>query len=298
MIDAALAYAARGWHVFPCRPRGKTPLTAHGVKDATDDLEQVSAWWTATPDANIGIATGQKSGLVVIDLDGEHAEDAYGLLVAEHGPPGGGWQHRRRRGTLTRVHLDGVGPTDGATVRTGSGWHLYLAVTTDRLTVRNSASKLAPGIDIRGDGGYVIAPPSVHPSGRRYVWRDPVPPDGGLPVLAPAWVRLLMPNPAVATKRRQAAADAAGGGTPYGLAALNGECDAVRTTGEGGRNHRLNEAAFAAGTLIASGDLEQDHAIDQLTAAAEDAGLPQREADKTIASGLKAGRRHPRDRAT
>lgn len=277
MLDHALAYAARGWHVFPCKPRGKTPITAHGVKDATDNLDQVRAWWTATPDANIGLATGGASSVIVIDIDGRDAEERYGLMLHTHGAPG----------TATCP--------DGASVRTGNGWHLYLAPPRG-LTIRNSASKLAQGIDIRGDGGYVIAPPSVHPSGRRYTWRDPVP-DTGLPALAGAWARMLMPKPPAAPKRRHTPAEPGAAGTPYGLAALTSECEAVAATGEGGRNHRLNEAAFNAGTLIAAGELDLAHAIDQLAAAADTAGLPPNEAEKTIASGLRAGRKKPRDRA-
>lgn len=277
MLDDALAYAARGWHVFPCKPRGKTPITAHGVKDATDNLDQVRAWWTATPDANIGLATGGASGVIVIDIDGREAEERYGLMLLTHGAPGS--------------------PTcpDGASVRTGNGWHLYLT-PPGGVAIRNSASKLAPGVDVRGDGGYVIAPPSVHPTGRRYMWRDPVPATG-LPVLAGAWARMLMPKPPAAPKRRHTAAEPGAAGTPYGLAALAGECEAVAATGEGGRNHRLNEAAFNAGTLIAAGELDLAHAIDQLAAAADTAGLPTNEAEKTIASGLRAGRKKPRDRA-
>lgn len=280
MIEHALRYATHGWAVFPCQPRGKTPcghLAPHGVKDATTNTDQIHAWWDAEPQANIGLATGRESGVIVIDLDGDRAEDAYGRLLAAHGPPGEPWC------------------TDGASVRTGSGWHLYLR-PPKLVDIRNSASKIAPGIDIRGEGGYVIAPPSIHPTGRRYIWRDPIP-DRGLPLLSPTWVRLLNPPTRTRTTRpsRRAAADH--DGTRYGLAALHGECNKVRGTAEGGRNHALNEAAFAAGTLIASGDLNAHHAIDELAAAAEDAGLPQREADKTIASGIRAGRAHPRDRA-
>jgi putative DNA primase/helicase len=150
-----------GWQVFPlhslrdgictcgnsaCASPGKHPRTAHGLKDATTDPEQIRAWWEQWPDANIGIATGAESDLVVIDVDPRHGGtlEALGEL-----PP-----------TLT-VHTG------------GGGWHLYLNYP-DGMTIRNSAStKLGQGIDVRGEGGYVVAPPSLHVSGQRYTWSGP-----------------------------------------------------------------------------------------------------------------------------
>lgn len=141
MLEAALEYAARGWHVFPLKPRGKAPLTRDGFKSATTDVDQVQRWWAQWPDANIGIATGA-SGLFVVDVD-----------VAD-GKPG--------LESLAALTARGLPPTE--TVRTGTGGqHLYF-----RGEGRSSAGKLAPGIDTRGRGGYVVAPPSVHPNGQRY----------------------------------------------------------------------------------------------------------------------------------
>ena len=74
-LNAALGYAAQGLYVFPIKPRGKTPLTNHGFKDASTDPEQIRAWWTRWPDANIGITTGKASGFWVLDLDGEYPAD-------------------------------------------------------------------------------------------------------------------------------------------------------------------------------------------------------------------------------
>jgi len=91
MLDAALAYAARGWAVHPLVPFAKTPLTAHGFKDASTDVGQITRWWTATPDANIGVATGKISGITVLDWDEKPWEEKFGesvtllALVQKHG---------------------------------------------------------------------------------------------------------------------------------------------------------------------------------------------------------------------
>jgi putative DNA primase/helicase len=155
-LDAALEWAGLGFAILPlhkpvgigcscrrgpaCSSPGKHPRTRHGVSDATTDADQLEAWWYRWPDANIGIATGRASGLVVIDVDprsGGH--DYLAQLQHEHG------------GLPTTV-----------TVRTGgNGWHHYFAGPESEVPGR----VLAPGVDLKGDGGYVVAPPSLHVSG-------------------------------------------------------------------------------------------------------------------------------------
>jgi hypothetical protein len=160
LVTAALEYAARGWLVVPlhsptargcscgradCASPAKHPRTLHGLKDATCDAGTIRKWWRRWPDANIGIVTGPESGILVLDVDGKLGEQS--LIDFE------------RRG----VHLP-----DTHTVRTGGGGqHLYF-VWPEGADVRNSASRIAPGLDIRGQGGYVVAPPSLHSSGARY----------------------------------------------------------------------------------------------------------------------------------
>jgi hypothetical protein len=144
MLRDALALAKRGTYVFPCLPRGKTPATSRGFKDASVDPDVIRAWWRQA-DFNIGIATGAISGILVIDIDGIDAEAELAKLERDHGAL-----------------------PASVEVITARGRHVYLR--WPEAAVRNSASRLAPGIDIRGDGGYVIAPPSIHPSGRRYMW--------------------------------------------------------------------------------------------------------------------------------
>lgn len=169
----AADYAARGWPVFPCRERGKEPLTSEGFKNATTDPEQVAAWWREHPGANIGLIPGA-AGLLVIDLDGPEGEEAAATL-----------------GLLSEPTLAvQTGRPDG-------GRHLYFR-RPEGPTIGNRS--LAPHLDVRCDAGYVLIPPSVHPSGRRYRWCGklqevlPVPPavlellrrDGGRPAVAPS----------------------------------------------------------------------------------------------------------------
>ena len=143
--NAAIAYATRGFSVFPCVPLGKVPATPHGCRDATKDLAQITTWWCADPSYNVAAATGTVSKVFVLDVDGLDA--AASLRKLED-----------RYGTL---------PETVASI-TPRGSHLFFK--SENGAVRNSAGAIAPGLDIRGDGGYVVLPPSIHPSGRPYVW--------------------------------------------------------------------------------------------------------------------------------
>ena len=144
---AALYYAGLGWPVFPLVPGEKLPLLSKarggkGVLDATIDVEMVTTWWTTYPDANIGLATGRDADLYVVDIDDALGEDA--LL---------------RYGALP--------PTPES--HTGKGRHLLFSYKGGR----NTAGRLGPKIDTRGEGGYIVAPPSLHPNGGRYRWVTP-----------------------------------------------------------------------------------------------------------------------------
>jgi len=157
LLRAALEYAARGWPVFPCKPGGKEPLTSRGHIDASTDPRRITAWWNRWPHANIGVPTGERSGLLVLDVDHPAGLDA---LEAEHGGL-----------TATRTHATG----------NGGMHHLYRYPGGGEREIRNSAGKLAPGLDVRGEGGYVIAPPSA--TRRPYELLDDLP-----PVDLPEWL--------------------------------------------------------------------------------------------------------------
>ena len=144
--SAAQWYARRGIAVFPCEPRGKRPLTRNGFKDATVDLEQITAWWTATPDANIGLPTG--ISFDVVDIDGP--EGVAAIYYADK--------------PVTLPPVIGVAHT----ARTG-GLHLYI-----KPTGRGNKASFMPHVDYRGKSGYVIAPPSTGGNGHRYEWTTPL----------------------------------------------------------------------------------------------------------------------------
>lgn len=142
-LAAALELAGRGMPVFPCRPRAKEPLTGHGFEEATTDSVQLEAWAADYPEANFAIATG-KAGLLVLDVDPRHGGDeSLHELEREHGE-------------LPRAPRVKTG---------GGGEHIYFLNPNG---IGCSAGRLGPGLDVKAVGGYVLAPGSLHPSGRRY----------------------------------------------------------------------------------------------------------------------------------
>lgn len=159
ILVAALALAAQGFRILPVCPaqtgcgsrtckQGKHPLPKKWVAAASSDTEQIRAWFKKWPNAGIGICTGSESGVFVIDTDREQGQQSLELLMKEHN-----WQPN----TLTAI--------------TGRGKHLYFKHPgTVKVITRTG---IAPGVDCRGDGGFVVAPPSQHVSGATYTWDDP-----------------------------------------------------------------------------------------------------------------------------
>lgn len=146
----ALYYAERGLAVFPLEARGKRPVTKSGFKAATMDREQINEWWSHYPDSNIGIATGRPSGgIVVIDLDEDEEKDKHGYEILK------GWQQAHGELPETWTSITGRG-----------GYHFFFKDSAHN----QCKGGLYDGVDIRGDGGYIVAPPSIHPNGRRYEW--------------------------------------------------------------------------------------------------------------------------------
>jgi len=259
-LAAALRYASQGIPVFPLAPRSKFPLIAaadggHGLHDATTDAAQIQAWWTAHPTGNIGLRTGV--AFDVVDLYSEAAVDA--LESARAG--------RERFG--------------GPVVATAKGFHYFVLPTG----LGNRAGVL-PGVDFRGAGGYVAAPPSLHPSGVRYRWiiHDRLGP-------APSWlVELIGPR----RERTVKSCKELPVSSAYGQAALRRELERLAQTQNGTRNDQLNKAAFSLGQLVASGALNETETTAALIQAGQDLGLGLNECERTVASGLTAGMEQPR----
>lgn len=282
LLLAALSYIGRGWAIFPCqyvepeatcschKPNcdniGKHPATPKGFKDATTEEVAVRKWWTEYP-FNIGIATGPQSDLFVIDVDGPEGETSLDKLMTLHGP---------LPATLT--------------ARTGRGRHLYFR-HPEGMIIKNSTSKLGPKIDIRGEGGYIIAPPSCHVSGIRYQWENEAveiafPPDWLLELLIRSEDKPLihhgLPSVMVVPDR-------------YVQAALEQAGDTIRQALKGTRNDTLNKESYSLGQLVGARALDYSTAESYLFESARLTGLPDREARTTIQSGLDAGMKQPRD---
>lgn len=286
--QAALAYGRRGWQVLPlwwpattgdcacgltdCESVGKHPvsrLVPHGLHDATSGLDELGRWWSRAPLANVGIRTGAESGLVVVDVDGEAGRRSLRALIASHVVLQPRW------------------------ARTGSGgWHAYFA--HPGIAVPNSAGRLGEGLDIRGDGGYVVAPPSLHASRRLYRWVGP-PPEGEEPLPhLPDWLLELAMPPAPAEAEPGPIELGSDDIAAYVSAVVERETRDVAGAPPGQRNHRLNRAAFKLGQFVGAGLLEETVAAAVLVAAGLAAGPGERKIRSTVSRGLDAGKSHPR----
>ena len=278
---AAQAYAALGFAVVPmhsaqpgggctcpvsaCSDPGKHPRLHGWQRLATVDPAVVGEWWRRWPDANLGLATGRTFD--VLDLDGTEGVEALCAVVS-------------------------IAPVEhpGPVARTGGGgWHLLY-----RPSGLGNRVGLLPGVDWRGQGGLIVAPPSKHASGGRYTWVRPL--TAILPEV-PAGLRKLLAPPATPRTTLPPAPTLAGRrGGGYGRAALARERAAVAAAQPGGRNVTLNRAAFNLGQLVAAGLLEVDQVRAVLLAAALEAGNPEAKARATINSGLAGGAAKPRRR--
>lgn len=151
-LEAALRYAELGYRVLPLKPNGKTPACEHGHKDATTDPETIRSWWEAHPERGVAVATGGKSGLTVVDLD----------TAEGHGSEKDGEASLAEWCKENDVEL----PETVACRTPSGGLHLYFSAPGRNL--RNRTSVL-PGVDVRGEGGYVVAPSTALPGGV-YEW--------------------------------------------------------------------------------------------------------------------------------
>ena len=257
--------AEMGLPVFPCDAQ-KRPMTQHGFRDATKDPETIRRSFRNA--AMIGIPTGEASGFFVLDLDCKNGAQGLEWLAAHDARLPQTRRHRTRSG----------------------GVHLLFAMPAGR-AIRNSASKVGPGVDVRGTGGYIIAPPS---DGYDVV-------DACTIAEAPAWLLDLIDPPAAPAQpiapRQPSPPRQSGDGTRYGLQALDNECQAILSAADGAKHDTLNRAAFSIGGLVAAGELAEGPALHALASAL--AGIASRcedypAAQKTLGAAFRAGMAKPR----
>jgi putative DNA primase/helicase len=289
MLTAALEYAdcIPYFAVFPVNPADKSPLCAHGFKAASTDEQQIRTWWTRWPNAMIGMPTGGRTELWVLDIDVDVARKIDGRetmvrLEAKHGS---------LPATLT-----------SATPRGGTQlffrWFNYLNIST-------SCSRIGPGIDVRANGGYVVLPPSLRADGVPYRWLTA---DDHPIMTAPFWLVELgrkQTRPIIDLNEASAIlckSPSARSARDYAWAktALNRECENVAAAAAGTRNHALNLAAFNLFQIVAAGLLNEQDVREWLFAAANACGLVAddgaRQVSETIKSGARAGMKQPRQR--
>ncbi|MBZ9659800.1 bifunctional DNA primase/polymerase [Mesorhizobium sp. ESP-6-4] len=293
----ALSYAKAGIPVFPCRAadeetgeydretgelivyKAKTPLVSSGFKGATKNERVIRILWERNPGAMVGIPTGEQLGAWVLDVDVHKDDDGnvingYETLAAleqKHGPL----------------------PVTATARTAGGGEHRYFKYAAG---VRNRG-KLGAGLDVRGSGGYVIAPGSKTGDGKEYVWLDH---DGdGLPPLAeaPDWILSLV-LPPVQTHAASAYEYAAGDNDVYVERAVEAELNELATALQGSRGEQVNKSAFNLGTLVGAGALSRHEAEAGLFDAAYANGVVAKDGEKEIRAkirrGLDAGIKKPR----
>lgn len=257
---AACRLVDRDKPIFPCRPNGKEPLTSNGFKDASVDRAIVLHWWGRWPDANIAMPTGHASGFLVLDLDGPEGMDTFARIDA-HGP--------------------GLNTLE---VATGTGVHLYFRMPDPDIGTSNAAIKarFGPSVDVRGNGGYVIVPPSRHPNGTRYQW------GAGQVLPTPDWLVEILtapaPTPTVGAYRPASVVPISGDRL---LARFNAHLERVANEPEGSRNRNklLHWAACRLRELQEEGAPEGWTEL--LVQAGVAAGLEEASVRRSVQSGLR-----------
>jgi putative DNA primase/helicase len=312
LVDHALDYAARGWAVFPCDPCAgagcKRPLVKRdrdangqpvpktgGLYKASKDAEQIRSWWTRWPDALIGVRMGSASGVWAIDPD----------APKEAGDPDGraAWQEL--------VERFGGPPATHSHVTPGGGFHFLFRWRADRPMSNREGGLAGTGINVRGEGGYLIVPPSRLVNGGKYLLAESL--DFFRFADAPEWLYDLIlgrSKPKVGGAAPVAAASVPQQGALrsrilpnrkrlYVAAAFTGECRNVASAVPRTRNKTLNAAAFKLGSFVGGGHLDEPTVVSRLLEAAEACGLVADDGRQatlaTIRSGLTAGVKHPRE---
>jgi hypothetical protein len=314
-LRAALQYAARGWPVFPlngivkgrcscgrsdCSSPGKHPLVRKGLHEATTDLDVIHEWWRRWSNANVAIATGDRSGIVVVDIDLPRALPSLDKLI--HKLPrtltaltGGGGIHLVYEisssvgpRSSAATSLEGTPKTPKTSNPVGARGSIYSAenagLRSHVASVPGISDEL-PGVDTRANGGYVVAPPGLHVSGQRYTWLDVSVPIAPVPEWMQESPRRERPIEVHPPRFGDGTA-----GTDRGLRLLNKQLAILRAAREGTRNHSLNRCAFIVACAIARGDLDGAASRYQLEQTALAKGLSSWETKGTLQSAFRATR--------
>lgn len=241
-----------GFCLIPLKPNGKAPLLGWSeYQMSKPSWAQIEQWLENWPDANIGIVTGTVSNLVVVDFD---TDEAFETAVKQ------GW----------------LG--DAVIVETGKGYHAYYQHYGGEIRSRTA---IFPNVDVRAEGGYAVAPPSIHESGKTYRWLDD--PSGIAATKMSDWLHELL------LEAESPQWIAHGPSITLGNVALEREVEILTHTPAGSRNNQLNHSAFKVGQLISQGTLDAQLGINALTTAAQQTGLSTEEIARTILSGVQAG---------
>ena len=258
----------KGLKIIPIAPRSKVPMAGYSSRKPFSSWTETNKFLTENSEANFAAATGSLSGFFVVDVDGAEGKSSIQKLAKQNG---------------------GLGKS--VRVKTPRGWHLWYSCP--KVPVGNSASRIAPHIDVRGDGGYVLLPGSIGPNREKYQFIK----GRGLEDVeigpAPEWVVSLVTSPSKAIVAPSDGMEQRGDGVrkaDYGTAALTDECQKLSALQEGQRNDGLNKASFRMGQLVVAGRLDESEAEFHLLRAALSGGLSEAESVATITSGLTAGK--------
>lgn len=241
-FDIAMFYVGHNIKVFPVKRQDKMPLCANGFKAASMDSVQLQEWNKKFPNCNIGIPTGHINGLLVVDVDGEEGFKSLAQLEQQHSKL--------------------IAPT----VITGKGKHLYfkMPVNTD---IKSSVSKIADHIDIRANGGYVVAPPSIHENGHCYTWENFVS-NQDFPE-APSWIISLITN------------------TEKQLLPVSGVLEEISNAPQGQRNDTLYKRSISVIARAKKEFLDMNEVKENIVSAGMQSGLSREESSKTFENALK-----------
>ena len=257
-----------GWAILPIVEGGKSPAVVGGYKAASKEWKKLEAFFAANPRLNYGIATGAVSAFFALDIDGREGRATLAELVRKHGP-------------LPKT----------ITVITPHGEHRLFK--SPGYPIPNSVGRLGPGIDVRGDGGYIVGPGSRTPDGT-YRYADGRGPEDVEIAPAPPWLLKLIGRKPVTGERDPAAPPkplvlGIARATAYAEAALKSECERLRKAPQHQRNNTLNICGFKLGRYVGRGLLDSARVAAELSDIAKAIGLEDGEIARTVDSGLKAG---------